>query len=63
MVMMPDSEINIEFDEESGNFYIVWRPFAAVGMGKTAGEALEDVRPAAHHGIETAVDMKLSEIR
>ncbi len=61
-MMMPDNEIDIEFDEESGNFYVVWRPFTAVGMGETAREALEDLKQAAHFGIETAVDMKMSEI-
>jgi len=60
--MTPDNEINIEFDDKSGNFYIVWRLFTAVGLGETAREALEDLRQAAYFGIETAVDMKLSEI-
>jgi hypothetical protein len=34
----------------------------AIGMGKTEKEALEDLREAAHFGIETMVNLKLREI-
>jgi predicted RNase H-like HicB family nuclease len=33
-----------------------------VGLGKTKVEALADLRAAAHFGIETVVDLKLTEI-
>jgi len=60
--MSPGDEIKIEYDEENQSFYIVWRPVVAVGMGETEKEALEDLREAAHFGIETAVNLKLTEI-
>jgi predicted RNase H-like HicB family nuclease len=34
----------------------------SVGLGKTEAEALDDLRAAAHFGIEAMVDLKLSEI-
>jgi predicted RNase H-like HicB family nuclease len=34
----------------------------SVGLGKTEAEALDDLRAAAHFGIETMVDLKLREI-
>jgi hypothetical protein len=62
-VVMPiNSEIRIEFDEEGRSYYTIWRPMVAIGMGKTEKEALEDLRAAAHFGIETKVELKLKEI-
>ena len=60
--MAEDDEITIEFDEDSSCFYTVWRPLVSVGRGETQKEALEDLREAAHFGVETAVNIKLSEI-
>jgi hypothetical protein len=60
--MLPDDEIKIEFDEEYGFFYIIWRPVIAIGMGETEKGALEDLREAANFGVETAVNLKLAEI-
>ena len=34
----------------------------SVGLGRTKAEALDDLRAAAHFGIETMVDLKLREI-
>jgi hypothetical protein len=34
----------------------------SVGLGKTEAEALNDLRAAAHLGIETILDLKLGEI-
>jgi predicted RNase H-like HicB family nuclease len=55
------NSIDLEFDEESGEYYIVWEP-VIMGAGKTAGEALEDLREAAHFGVETLIDQKLQKI-
>ena len=57
-----DSEIRIEYDEEAQSYYIIWRPVAAISMGHTGREALEELRQAAHYGIDTMVDLKLVEI-
>lgn len=61
-MLLPDSEMLIEYDEEIQSYYILWRPVAAIGMGKTEKEALEELREAAHFGINTVVDLKLAEI-
>ena len=59
---LPGDEIEVQFDEESRSFYAIWRPMTAVGMGGTEREALEDLRAAAHFGVDTAVDIRLAEI-
>jgi predicted RNase H-like HicB family nuclease len=55
-------EIIIAYDDDSQSYYCIWRPLTSVGLGKTEAEALDDLRAAAHLGIETMVDLKLREI-
>ena len=57
----PESGISIEYDETVQSYYIVWQPLASAGMGRTEKEALEELRQAAHYGIDTMVDLKLKE--
>lgn len=52
----PGAEIEIEYDEETGYRYIIWSPMVVIGMGMTAGAALEDLREAAHAGIDSIID-------
>jgi len=54
------SEICIEYDRDSRGYYIIWQPQIVIAMGRTAAEALEDLRAAAHFGIDTAVDLHAS---
>jgi hypothetical protein len=56
------NDINLEFDSQSGEYYIIWKPIA-IGMGKTKGEALEDLRTVAHFGVDTLIDLKLENIK
>jgi len=61
--MVPDENvIRIEFDEVLGEYYIVWQPMVVIGAGGTEKEALEDLREAAHFGIDTMIDTKLAEL-
>jgi len=60
--MSTDDEMIIEFDEATRSYYVIWRPMTAIGVGETVEEALEDVRQAAHLGIDTQIDMKQREI-
>jgi len=53
-----NNNIKIEFDEETQNYYIIWQPIV-VSLGKTKGEALEDLREAAHFGVDTIIDLKI----
>jgi predicted RNase H-like HicB family nuclease len=62
MKQLPYDEITITYDDDSQSYYCIWRPLISVGLGKTESEALDDLRAAAHLGIETVVDLKLREI-
>jgi len=62
MEQLPYDEIIIAYDYDSQSYYCIWRPLTTVGLGKTEAEALDDLRAAAHFGIETMVDLKLREI-
>jgi hypothetical protein len=56
------NSIDLEFDRESGEYYIVWEP-VIIGAGKTAGQALEDLRAAGHFGVDALIDRKLQNIK
>lgn len=51
----------IEFDEVSRSYFIFWRTVIA-GLGETPHEAMDDLRQAAHLGIDTMIDSKAREI-
>jgi predicted RNase H-like HicB family nuclease len=55
----PDNEIRTEYDDDSQSYFVIWQPLTAIGMGRTEQAALEDMRAAAHFGIETMVNSKL----
>jgi len=59
---LAENDINLEFDRESGEYYIIWKP-VVIGMGKTGTKALEDLREAAHFGVDTLINLKLKYIR
>lgn len=59
---MVRNDINLEFDRESGDYYIVWEP-VVVSAGQTEREALEELRGAAHLGVDTLIDRKLKNIK
>jgi hypothetical protein len=50
-----------EYDELSQNYYIVWQSIV-IGSGGTKEHALEDLRDAAHFGVDTIIDLKLGDI-
>ena len=62
MKQLPYDEIIIAYDGDSQSYYCIWRPLTSVGLGKTEAEALNDLRAAAHFGIDTAVNLKVREI-
>jgi predicted RNase H-like HicB family nuclease len=55
-------EIVITYDDDSRSYYCIWRPSTSVGLGETEAAALDDLRAAAHLGIETIVGLKMREI-
>jgi predicted RNase H-like HicB family nuclease len=58
---LAENDINLEFDSKTGEYYIIWKP-VVIGMGETRGKALEDLREAAHFGVDTLIDLKLKDI-
>jgi predicted RNase H-like HicB family nuclease len=56
------NSIDLEFDKESGEYYIVWEP-VVIATGKTADEALQDLKEAAHFGVDTMIGRKLQNIK
>jgi len=56
------NSIDLEFDKKSGEYFIVWEPLV-IGAGKTGDEALQDLREAAHFGVDTMIDRKLKDIK
>ncbi len=62
MMLLHNDQIKIEYDEDLQGYYVAWNPVAAVGMGETEKKALEELRQAAHCGVETMVNLKMAEI-
>lgn len=59
--MSRNNDIEIGFDEETQNYYVIWEPIV-VSLGKTMQETLEDLRKTAHFGVDMWIDMKLKDI-
>jgi O-succinylbenzoate synthase len=62
MMIPATRDIDVEFDEETRSHFVVWQPFL-VGSGMTQREALEDLRAAAHFGIDAMIDSELVKIK
>lgn len=58
--MSEKSEVHIELDKDTQYYYAIWQP-VAIGAGKTRQEALDDLRQAAHFGVDTFLDLKLED--
>ena len=58
---MAKSNINLEFDRETREYHIFWEPIL-IASGKTRQQALEDLRTAAHFGVDTLINLKLKDI-
>ncbi len=62
MEQLSRDEMLVAYDDDSKSYYCIWQPLTCIGMGKTKGEALADLRATAHFGIDTMVDLKLREV-
>lgn len=56
------NKIKLEFDRETQQYYIIWEPIV-IGTGRTRVTALEDLREAAHSGVDTLIDSKLKDMK
>ena len=59
---MVSNDIKLDYDKESGDYYIVWEP-VVLSAGQTARQALEELRGAAHSGVDTLIDLKIKELK
>jgi predicted RNase H-like HicB family nuclease len=55
------NDIDVEFDEATQGYYAIWEPIV-IGAGKTRHEALDDLRQAAHFGVDTFIELKLKNV-
>jgi predicted RNase H-like HicB family nuclease len=55
------NDIDVEFDEKNQGYYAIWEPIV-IGAGKTRHEALDDLRQAAHFGVDIFIELKLRNI-
>jgi predicted RNase H-like HicB family nuclease len=60
--MFRNCDVEIEYDEETQDYYVVWEPPVAIGSGKTKSEALLDLQQAAHCGVDTVIELKFKDI-
>jgi orotidine-5'-phosphate decarboxylase len=55
------NKIGIEFDEDTRDFYIIWKPII-ISSGKSRHRSLEDLRQTAHFAVDALSDRKLKDI-
>jgi hypothetical protein len=55
------NNIEIEFDEDSRDYYIIWKPII-ISSGKTRHGSLADLRQTAHFAVDALIDRKLKDI-
>jgi predicted RNase H-like HicB family nuclease len=62
MMKSENKDIQINYDTVSNSYYIVWQPMVVISAGPTIKEALNDLKEAAHFGIDIIIDEKLKAI-
>ena len=62
MTVSRRNEIEVAFDETIQGYFAIWEP-VVIGAGKTRDEALNDLRQAAHFGVDTFIELKLKDIK
>jgi hypothetical protein len=55
------NNIEIEFDEASRDYYIIWKPII-ISSGNTRHGSLADLRQTAHFAVDALIDRKLKDI-
>ena len=58
---MVNNDIKLDYDETSGEYYILWEP-VILSAAKTERQALEELRGAAHLGVDTLIDQRLQRL-
>jgi hypothetical protein len=57
--MSGSHHIEIEYDHEIGEYYIVWKPPVIIGSGKTRKKALKDLKKVARFTIDALCNLDL----
>ena len=55
------NNIQIEFDEDTRDYYIIWKPII-ISSGKSRRGSLTDLRQTAHFAVDALIDRKLKDI-
>ena len=55
------NNIEIEFDEDTRDYYIIWKPII-ISSGKSWHGSLADLRRTAHFAVDALIDRKLKNI-
>jgi predicted RNase H-like HicB family nuclease len=50
------------FDDESNDYYIIWKSPVIISSGRTKSEALKDFKNAVHSYIDSLINKKLKDI-
>ena len=53
--------IEVKLDSETQDYYVIWQPLV-IASGGSEVKALQELREAAHSGIDVMIDMKLREL-
>ena len=54
------NDITIEFDEDTRDYYIIWKPII-ISSGKSWRGSLADLRQTAHFAVDALIDRKLKD--
>lgn len=60
--MQNEQEIQIMFDDESDDYYIIWKSPVIISSGRTKSEALKDFKNAVHSYIDSLINKKSKDI-
>ena len=55
-------DLQIDYDTVSQTYYVIWQPMVVIGAGPTKKAAMDDLKKAAHFGIDIIIDEKLKVI-
>ena len=56
-------DLQIDYDTVSNTYYVVWQPMVVVGAGPTKKAAMDDLKKAAHFGIDTILNREVEKTR
>jgi len=55
-------KLQIMFDDESNDYYIIWKSPVIISSGRTKSEALKDFKNAVHSYIDSLINNKSKDV-